>query len=178
MSSPPPDDVPVLGGVWIGPEPAPGVGPAAPHPPRRGGAARRVAAGAIILAGVGTAAALLVLPKPSDVVVGVAGGAAGLAVCGGLLLAAGGRSEPAPTSHPAPALRTPPPPIPVLYTPVVPLWPEDPRVRELEGVLMRLCREDRAVFDRLVEYERERHPDLGRAELLQLAIDHYRRDHH
>ena len=65
----------------------------------------------------------------------------------------------------------------MIYTPAPPTGPEDPHVRGLEEVLMRLCREDRAVLERLVEYERQRHPYLARAELLQLAIDHYRRDH-
>jgi hypothetical protein len=116
--------------------------------------------------------ALLILPRPSDPVFAVVGGAAGFATCGGIYLALSGSGRTPTPSRSAAA------PIPVIYTPAPSLWPEDPRVRELEDVLLRLCLEDRAVMERLVHYERERHPELARPELLELAIQHYRRDHH
>jgi hypothetical protein len=39
-----------------------------------------------------------------------------------------------------------------------------------------LCKEDRQLFDRLLDYERTRHPHARRAELLQLAIAHFEHD--
>jgi hypothetical protein len=73
--------------------------------------------------------------------------------------------------------RTPPAPRGVVYSPIPPAPPADPRERELEAALLALCREDHALLARLVSHERERHPHLSRADLLDLALRHYRRDH-
>jgi hypothetical protein len=46
----------------------------------------------------------------------------------------------------------------------------------LEQALLGVCRGNRQLFERLLHYERSRHPYLGRAELLRRAIDRYEHD--
>jgi hypothetical protein len=46
----------------------------------------------------------------------------------------------------------------------------------LEEYLLQLCRGDRRMFEDLLAYERSRHAEWGRAELLELAIEHFTRD--
>jgi hypothetical protein len=76
-----------------------------------------------------------------------------------------------PEPRPSPAR-----PLQVVYTPPTP-GDLDPEVRQLEESLLRLCRGDRNVYDRLIAHERCRDPRLTPAKLLRAAIDHYLRDH-
>jgi hypothetical protein len=56
--------------------------------------------------------------------------------------------------------------------------PPGPRETHLEERLLFLCKQDERLLRRLVEYERRCQPRLTRAELLQLAIEHFERDNH
>lgn len=68
-------------------------------------------------------------------------------------------------------------PLRVVYEPAPPdPEPADEEERELEEELLRLCRQERAVFNRLLDHEWRRHPGSRKA-ALRLAVEHYRRDH-
>jgi len=54
--------------------------------------------------------------------------------------------------------------------------PPDPQNIHLEERLLFLCKQDRRPLKRLVEYERRCQPYLTRAQLLELAIEHFERD--
>jgi hypothetical protein len=54
--------------------------------------------------------------------------------------------------------------------------PPGPRETHLEERLLFLCKQDERLLRRLVEYERKCQPHLTRAELLELAIEHFERD--
>jgi hypothetical protein len=101
-----------------------------------------------------------------QVVAGCALAAAG--VTAGVLLLA---PQPARRARPRP----PQPPLLVLHGP--PPEPAERHPGPLEDRLLELCRQDRAVFQRLLDHERSRHPCLPRADLLRLAIRHFERDH-
>jgi len=109
---------------------------------------------------------------------GVVGGIVSCGVVYGLARVRRGDLSPAP---PTTLSRPTPAPLPVVYSPLAPddldANARDAELRDLEETLLRLCRGDPAVFDRLLEYERRREPFLGRREHLRMAIDHYRRDH-
>jgi hypothetical protein len=77
-----------------------------------------------------------------------------------------------------PAPQAPPPesgPRRVIYEMPVP-EAVDLEAEPLAEALLALCRGQRRLFDRLLDYERGRHPYLSRAELLRLAIEHYEND--
>ena len=78
---------------------------------------------------------------------------------------------------PAPAEAEPPfftpqaqPEMAVIYEPLS----ADPDPREVE--LLQLCQQDRQLFERLIEQEQATQPHLPRADLVRLAIQHFRRD--
>ena len=54
--------------------------------------------------------------------------------------------------------------------------PSDPRETHLEERLLFLCKQNPRLLERLVEYERRCQPHSTRAELLELAIEHFERD--
>ncbi len=117
----------------------------------------------------------LVPPTFSPLALGSSAGLAGLVTCAGAfhaltrledLMAARRRSlRPKPEGSPMYILHGPPSDL------------LDPQARPLEERLLALCKDDWKLLERLVEGERQRHPYSTRAELLQLAIDHYLRDH-
>ena len=174
MSSPPPDDLDVIGGVWVGSDPAPPPPPAArPRPPRRGPVL--VGGAAVVLAG--GAAGFATKPHPLGPALGVAVGLAlsGLAY---LMLTRPPRVPEPPRPTPAPSAPPPAEPMPVVYKPA----PRPPSAKqreadELADQLMRMCHEDEKLFDRLVAYERSKHPRLARRELIRLAIEHFWQNH-
>jgi hypothetical protein len=167
----PPDDPLVFHGVWLGPDPKPTTPANAAT-----GAKRRwrwLVTGLLLVAGGGAVGLLagLILAHP---VLGAAGGAA-VGLCGaGYVTVIRRRDE----DRKQPIRAAPTAPLEVVYTPMSLAEPDDPRLRELEEVLLGLCREDRALFDRLINHERTRYPHCSRAELVRLAIDHFRRDRH
>jgi hypothetical protein len=172
MSEPPTDDLPVLGGVWVGPEPT----PPAPTPPRpRPPQTRPVLIGGAALVLAGGTAGFLTGPNPLAPVLGVA---CGLALSGfAYLMLTRPPRQPSPPPPAAPA-SSPAVPMPVIYKPAPrPPTKSQQEADELEGQLMRLCHEDVKLFDRLVEYERSKHPRKSRRELIRLAIEHFWQDH-
>ncbi len=68
-------------------------------------------------------------------------------------------------------------PCPIVYEIPESAAADDPQTRSLEERLFGLCRGDRQLFHRLLDYERQRQPDCSRTELLRLAIAHYESDH-
>jgi len=149
--------------------------PDGPPPARRAGPGRgRLLLGSSSLLAAAACCGYLVVSGrgASDpvwqVVAGCAFAAAG-ATAGVLLLA------PRPAAQRARPRPPQPPPLLVLHGP-----PPEPAGRHggpLEDRLLELCRQDRAVFQRLLDHERSRHPCLPRADLLRLAIRHFERDH-
>jgi hypothetical protein len=54
--------------------------------------------------------------------------------------------------------------------------PPDPQDAALEERLLFLCKQNRRLLQRLVDYERRCQPHLRRGDLLRLAIEHFERD--
>jgi hypothetical protein len=167
----PPDDPLVFHGVWLGPDPK-------PTPPANAvtGAKRRWRrlVASLLLVGGGGAVGLLAGLLLDNPVLGAAGGAT-LGLCSAGYVAVIRRRD---ENREQPARAASTAPLEVVYTPLTFEEPDDPRLRELEEVLLDLCREDRALFDRLIDHERARYPHCSRAELVRLAIDHFHRDRH
>lgn len=66
------------------------------------------------------------------------------------------------------------PPLLIVYEP--PSEVSEDEAAQLEETLLLLCKQDRPLFQRLLDYERRRQPDLSRAGLLREAIGRFRRD--
>jgi hypothetical protein len=79
-----------------------------------------------------------------------------------------GPAPPARPPHPAS------PPFAVFYDP--PPERPDPQTAPLEERLMHLCKQDRRLFEHLLDDERTQNPGRRRVELLRLAIEHFQRD--
>jgi hypothetical protein len=113
-------------------------------------------------------------------VVGLAGLVPGAgAYCAGkflqrLVVAGPGQDRPGEAAAP-PAIASENGPRRVIYEMPVPAA-VDRDTEPLEEELLALCRGQRRLFDRLLDYERRRHPYLSRAELLRLAVEHYEND--
>src|SRR5262245_25781692 len=114
MSTPPTDDPPILGGVWLGPDPS----PATPPTGSAGRWGRHLAVCGLLLAGIGGTAALATGPQQVRVVGGMA---VGLALCGGFYVTGAGRREEFASSPAAP-----PRPLEIIDTPPTPPVDEPP----------------------------------------------------
>ena len=165
MGSPPVDDSEPLGGVWVGHGPP----PSGSRPPAPDSAPRRFLGRLGLINILGVAGSLYgAMAGP-----GLLGPLLGFAV--GVTLGMAWALLTPPPSKPAPPPRAADP-IPVVYTPAPPQGPVGLALDPLEEELLALCQQDAALFDRLVEHERELHPHIARSELIRLAIDHFRRD--
>ena len=160
MSVEPPDEPSLLGGVWVGP----GRDPTAPasEPPRT----RRIGPAICLILALAGAALGWIVTRHLDIGVTVTAVAAGslLPILAFMIIRSRRRTEPSKIVGAQVAG--------VVYTPPEP----DADEAELAEMLMRMCRGDVRLFDRLLNAERRRHRRAGRAELLRLAIDHFRRD--
>jgi hypothetical protein len=70
--------------------------------------------------------------------------------------------------------RTDGPPVAIIYSPLP--AQADPQALAMEERLLHLCKQDRYLFERLLQYEAERHPTASRTEQLRQAINHFDRD--
>src|SRR5262249_5472537 len=162
-----PGQQPISDGVWLELAAAHRQGDA-----KAGAMANRLAS-CLVVAGVGSCGLLILLS------LGLADagwrlfalGAAALAGLVGLALAVwrtGHKRRPPPT----PVLKDVP--LCIIYDP--PAEDDFTPTGPLEERLLYLCRQDRKLFGRLIEHERDRRPHLSRAEHVRLAIEHLKAD--